>query len=162
MLLCDESQFSKVSDRFSKNLSHRGEQLVDKAGGFDYYLLKTPVNEIYAEDLLMIKREILLALCRKDELKEGLWEKYKEFALPFEEADWHGLPIELAREKQEAAERLSRDRAESTPLKAELRAELIQQLKEGAYDDIDPEVLNEEKSETLGKMLSKAKKWINK
>ncbi len=36
--------------------TERGESLVDKHKGLDLYLLETPVNEVYAVDLLKLKR----------------------------------------------------------------------------------------------------------
>ena len=39
---------------------------MDEANGFDNYILKTAVNEIYAWKLLKLKREMLLKLCDKN------------------------------------------------------------------------------------------------
>jgi len=44
--------------------TERGEWLVDKHFGLDFYLLETPVNEVYATGLLQMKRCMLLALVR--------------------------------------------------------------------------------------------------
>ena len=67
--------------------------------GLDYYLLETPVNEVYATNLLKLKRCILLAMARETlypddpvRRKEVL-DKYEKFRMPEEIADWHGLPI---------------------------------------------------------------------
>jgi hypothetical protein len=126
--------------------THRGESLVDRHNGLDFYLLETPVNEIYALGLLRLKREILIALAKETlhpndaGKKTELLAKYKRFILPLEEADWHGLSINQAREKQWHLEALDRD-ATNTPLKAEFRRELVGMLKSGSLDDIDPQLL---------------------
>ena len=83
----------------------RGEWLVNVHNGFDSYLLENPVNEVFAINLLKIKREILLSLvrqtlCPEDEVKrKELLDKYERFIIPEEEADWHGLPLIEARHK---------------------------------------------------------------
>ncbi len=160
--------FSEVLDKhFELVATERGEFLVDQSGGLDYYLLTTPVNEIYAKKLLLIKREILLHLALPEERiaadkRDEVMKKFGKFAIPKEEADWHGLPIELAREKQEATERLEQEDIESTPAKAEFRAELIQALREGAYDDLDPEILfGETKGETVSSLAGKVSDFFS-
>ena len=53
----------------------RGRRLVDQHNGFDSYLLETPVNEVYAWDLLKIKREILLKLA---DPQSDIQDEYRE------------------------------------------------------------------------------------
>ena len=115
---------------------------MDKHNGFDRYLLETPVNEVYANMLLKVKREILLALAKKTARPEVL-ESYSSFTIPEEEADWHGLRIQEAREKQWYIESLERDRR-MVPKKHEYRKELHGMLKAGYLDDLDPKLLYEE------------------
>ena len=43
-------------------MTARGQRLIDESYGLDYYLLKTPVNEVYSHLGMKIKREILLTL----------------------------------------------------------------------------------------------------
>jgi len=146
--------------------TERGESLVHDAGGFDKYLLDTPVNEIYAWKLLRIKREILLALSKGDyyednEEKKGLIEKkFGHHACDLEVADWHGLSIHEAREKQLTLEGLAIQESK-IPKKDLYRREMVEMLKEGYLDDIDPDVLLADQGYqkgTLGETFEKIKK----
>ena len=51
--------------------------LVDEAYGFDNYIMKTEVNEIYAWKLLKLKREMLLKLVDKDNFA-GIYLYFKQ------------------------------------------------------------------------------------
>ena len=74
-------------------MTNRAQRLIDESYGLDFYLLKTPVNEIYSHLALKIKREILLTLARNQKsLSEELRSKYEAYSLPEEVALWHGLP----------------------------------------------------------------------
>ena len=79
---------------------------VDESKGLDNYLLQTPVNEIYAWRLLKLKRELLLELTDKENFttrqqrrrsggQEDIYEKYAEFVVPHEQADWTGLTLRV-------------------------------------------------------------------
>jgi hypothetical protein len=78
---------------------------VDEQKGLDNYLLRTPVNEIYAWRLLRLKRELLLQLTDRENFSRynrqrggvDLYEKYSEFAVPHEQADWTGLTMRVSR-----------------------------------------------------------------
>merc|ERR1711892_60763 len=80
-------------------MTKRGARLVDEANGFDSYLLKTPVNEVYATGLLKIKRELLLQLSDRNNFVErspgnsAIYDKFSGFSVTQEEADWHGLTL---------------------------------------------------------------------
>ena len=54
-------------------MTARGQRLIDESFGLDYYLLKTPVNEVYSLLGMKIKREILLRLT--DAVESGKNEK---------------------------------------------------------------------------------------
>ena len=125
------------------------------------YLLETPVNEVYARDLLMIKRAILLALARGTHSpgdpgrKREIDDKYMRFGVPEEEADWHGLPLIQARDKVEAEERLALERSR-VPKKHEYRRELVEMLREGYLEDVDPAILyadDDEKKTTVSSAI---------
>jgi hypothetical protein len=60
--------------------------------------------------------------------------------LPRVEADWHGLSFNEACHKQLVLERIQVDK-EIVPLKKEYRADLLDNLKKGNTDDIDPDIL---------------------
>jgi len=114
-------------------VTKRGVQLVDQASGFDNYLLKTPVNEVYATGLLRIKRELLLALASPQKLASSIVEKYASHAVSFEEADWHGLTLEEAKEKQQAIEEQQK-RDQTIPDKLRFRRIMLHQLRQGELD----------------------------
>ena len=112
----------------------RGIKLVDEAGGFDHYLLNTPVNEVYATGLLRLKRELLLALADKENFttKHGgnpdVFEKYQKYAVSHDEADWHGLSFVEAMRKQAKIAALDAEKS-ITPDKVKFRQD-HQQLQE--------------------------------
>ena len=112
-------------------MTKRGVRLVDEAGGFDSYLLSTPVNEVYATGLLRIKRELLLTLATPDRLPGSLEQKYQSFVVPWEVADWHGLTYEEAKVKQAVIEERARDAASRMPDKLVFRKQLLEELKSG-------------------------------
>ncbi len=108
--------------------------------------------------------EFALISYRQDSSKRSeLMSKYERFAMPMEEADWHGLSIDGnnidlsvftiflplqfnssidAREKQWQIEALHRDSPANTePMKVAYRKELVQMLKEGYMDEVDPAIL---------------------
>jgi len=144
------------SEILNKNIdmvcTKRGIRLVDECAGFDYYLLTTPVNEVYATGLLRIKRELLLALVDKDKFttkaggSSAIYEKYQQWAVSAEEADWHGLTMSEARRKQALIETKQRE-LEVVPDKIKYREELVEMLRSGKMDDMDLE-LAEENSES--------------
>ena len=72
------------------------QRLINENHGLDYYLLKTPVNDIYSRLGLKLKREILLCLAKKgseeQQLSDNIYSKYEAFKVPEEVALWHGLP----------------------------------------------------------------------
>ena len=86
--------FSEVLNKHIKvTMTKRAQNLIDESYGLDYYLLKTPVNEIYSHVGLKLKREILLALVRNTEMiPSEIYLKYEPYKLPEEVALWHGLP----------------------------------------------------------------------
>ena len=149
-----------------KTMALAGLDVIDHRAWHPRGINTTLVNEIYAKKLLMIKRQLLKALAEPEkflpqEKRSEILRKFGDFAISAEEADWHGLPIELAREKQEALERLEDEKIENTPLKAEFRAELVSMLKEGAYQDLDADLLSED-TETVGGFFNKAKNYFKK
>merc|ERR1719495_1125916 len=101
-------------------VTKRGVRLVDEAAGFDSYLLSTPVNEVYATGLLRLKRELLLALAQPGLLPDSVQRKYEKFRLSFDEADWHGLTMREARK---------------IPDKVVFRKQLVEELREGRFEE---------------------------
>lgn len=118
----------------------RGLRLVDEARGLDSYLLSTPVNEVFATKLLRLKRELLLRLADKENFstraggRPETFAKFEQFALAQEEADWHGLTLTEAKQKQSL---LERRQAEDTnvPDKLTFRRKMVEQLRSGEYEE---------------------------
>jgi len=121
-------------------VTKRGLRLVDEAAGLDNYLLSTPVNEIYATGLLRIKRELLLSLSQPDKLRSSVYHKYQRFSLPWDEADWHGLTLEEAKEKQAAIEEMEK-LSQQIPDKVKFRKELVEMLQSGELEQEEEELI---------------------
>ena len=137
----------------------RGIKLVDEAGGFDHYLLSTPVNEVYATGLLRLKRELLLSLADKENFANKLggnpdvFEKYQKYAVSHEEADWHGLSFVEAMRKQAKIAALEAERS-VTPDKMKFRQELVQLLKSGKAEEMEMIDLESESGESWSNKMS--------
>ena len=143
----------------------RGIKLVDEAGGFDRYLLNTPVNEVYATGLLRLKRELLLALADKENFttkhggKPEVFEKYQKYAVSYDEADWHGLSFVEAMRKQ--AKIADHDAEKSIiPDKDKFRRELVQMLRSGKADDMEMVDLEAESGDSWSNPISGFKKLL--
>jgi len=127
-------------------MTERAIKLVDEAEGFDNYILKTPVNEIYAWKLLKLKREMLLQLCSKDNFagraaagQIDVYEKYNEFIVNDEQADWTGLTLQEAIKKQIIIENIKRESGK-VQMKMKYRKELIQHLQDGGAEELEYEL----------------------
>lgn len=101
--------WSEVLEReITTTVSARTLRLIDEAFGFDNYILKTPEFELCSTFGATLKREMLLRLLNKDnkmyvsdpETREKVYERYKEFMMPKEEAEWIGLSLREAMKKQ--------------------------------------------------------------
>jgi len=136
-------------------MTKRAQRLIDEAYGLDFYLLKTPVNEIYSHLGLRIKREILLRLSRaattgghsefdSSSKFDKVLSKYRDFVVPHEVADWHGLPWLDAVDKLLEEERLADEMQANRPLKQNFRTELLDLLAKGDLDLIDPTILDDQ------------------
>ncbi|XP_016157294.1 PREDICTED: 39S ribosomal protein L28, mitochondrial [Ficedula albicollis] len=107
--------------------------LIDAAFGFDFYILKTPKADMCSKLGMDLKRTMLLRLARRDPQlhpndparREAIYDKYKEFVIPEEEAEWVGLSLEEAIEKQRLLEK-----KDPVPLFKVYAEELVSQLKE--------------------------------
>lgn len=149
--------YSEVLDvHLDMVMTMRGARLVDEAKGFDNYILTTPVNEVYALRLLKLKREILLALCDKDnfsskahKLGPRIYEKYQQFIVPKEVADWTGLALHEAKKKQMILNSMVREK-NIVPDKLKYRQELLHLLRSGYLDDVDFELLDDTQEERGG------------
>lgn len=105
--------YSEILDhKFTITVTPRTLDLIDAAFGFDFYILKTPKEDLNSKVGMELKRAMLLRLARKDQdlyphdsvKKEKVYNKYKNFEIPEEEAEWVGLSLEEAVEKQRQLE----------------------------------------------------------
>ncbi|KAM9733113.1 large ribosomal subunit protein bL28m [Menidia menidia] len=105
--------YSEILDhKFSITVTGRTLDLIDAAFGFDFYILKTPKDDLNSKLGMDLKRAMLLRLARKDKelypddpvKRERVYGKYKQFEIPEEEAEWVGLSLEEAMEKQRQLE----------------------------------------------------------
>lgn len=141
--------YSEILDKYMEIImTNRAQRLIDEAYGLDNYLLETKVNEIYSHLGMKLKRELLLTLANPDQelypadaaKRSDLLDKYKDYVMPLEEADWHGLPFNQAVQKQFVLDRME-DEENVGPLKLKYRQELVDMLKAGYLDDVDPNIL---------------------
>lgn len=101
-----------LNHKFTITVTARTLDLIDADYGFDFYILKTPKVDLCSNLGMNLKRAMLLRLARKDtELypddpvkRDQVYSKYKEFEIPEEEAEWVGLTLEEAVEKQRQLE----------------------------------------------------------
>ncbi|KAI6076690.1 39S ribosomal protein L28, mitochondrial [Aix galericulata] len=95
----------------------------------------TPKADLGSKLGMDLKRTMLLRLARRDPKlhpddparREAIYDKYKEFVIPEEEAEWVGLSLEEAIEKQRLLEK-----KDPVPLFKVYAEELVNQLKEKA------------------------------
>ncbi|KAM8767969.1 large ribosomal subunit protein bL28m isoform 1-T4 [Acanthopagrus schlegelii] len=106
--------YSEILDhKFTIEVTARTLDLIDAAYGFDFYILKTPKEDLNSKLGMDLKRAMLLRLAHKDKelypddpvKREKVYNKYKQhFEIPEEEAEWIGLNLEEAVEKQRQLE----------------------------------------------------------
>ena len=135
---------SEILDKHIEVLmTERASRLIDEAFGLDNYLLKTKVNELYSHFGLKLKRELLLTLanpeeelCVNDAAKRNeMLDKYADFVLPHEEADWHGLSLTEALHKQHTLDRLEEEQSVK-PKKEEYREKMLHYIETGDHHEL--------------------------
>ncbi|XP_034723507.1 39S ribosomal protein L28, mitochondrial isoform X2 [Etheostoma cragini] len=124
--------YSEILDhKFTITVTPRTLDLIDAAFGFDFYILSTSKEDLNSKLGVDLKRAMLLRLARREtELypsdpvkREKVYNKYKQFEIPEEEAEWLGLSLEEAVEKQRQLER-----KEPEPLFKACVEELVKEL----------------------------------
>ncbi|KYO44564.1 large ribosomal subunit protein bL28m [Alligator mississippiensis] len=132
--LFEREFYSEILDRkLTITVTMRTLDLIDAAYGFDFYILKTSKADMCSKLGMDLKRTMLLRLARKDPnlhpndptKREAIYNKYSEFVIPEEEAEWVGLSLQEAVEKQRLLEK-----KDSIPLFKVYTEELVQQLRE--------------------------------
>ncbi|XP_063061479.1 39S ribosomal protein L28, mitochondrial [Engraulis encrasicolus] len=103
--------YSEILDqKFNIAVTARTLDLIDAAYGFDFYILKTPKQDLNSKLGMDLKRAMLLRLAEKSlypedpARQEQVYQRYKQFEIPREEAEWVGLSLEEAVEKQRVLE----------------------------------------------------------
>ncbi|KAF2362995.1 L28p-like [Trinorchestia longiramus] len=136
--------YSEILDKYMELVvTERALNLIDKHYGLDSYLLKTPYADINSALGFKLKKEMLLALVKQTlypndpEMKKEITEKYKEFIIPVEEADWIGLTLDEAVKRQKKLE----EAVEPVALKYDFRAQLVQYLQENPQQSSDTETV---------------------
>ncbi|KAM7333181.1 hypothetical protein ACRRTK_006501 [Alexandromys fortis] len=127
--------YSEILDKkFTVTVTMRTLDLIDEAYGFDFYILKAS-RDLCSKFGMDLKRGMLLRLARQDpqlhpddpERRLAIYEKYKSFVIPEAEAEWVGLTLEEAVEKQRLLEE-----KDPVPLFKVYVEELVQRLQEQA------------------------------
>uniref|UniRef100_A0A5S6QW95 Large ribosomal subunit protein bL28m n=1 Tax=Trichuris muris TaxID=70415 RepID=A0A5S6QW95_TRIMR len=109
--LMDRVLYSEILDKYMRvTVTQRTMGQIDKYYGLDFYLLQTPEPDLHSKLGCNLKRQLLLALARKqfgDRMKsEEIIEKYAQFIIPEEEAEWIGLDLNEACRKLQQREQL--------------------------------------------------------
>lgn len=137
--LFERDLYSEILDTtFAVTVTARTLDLIDAAFGFDFYILKTPPEDLRSKFGMDLKRGMLLRLARQDPRlhpddparRAAVYAKYQEFAIPEAEAEWVGLTLEEALEKQ----RLLEEKA-PTPLFQVYADELVRALQRQALSE---------------------------
>ncbi|XP_043114083.1 39S ribosomal protein L28, mitochondrial [Puntigrus tetrazona] len=124
--------YSEILDQtFTVTITARTLDLIDAAVGFDFYILKTPKQDLNSKFGMDLKRAMLLRLARKDKdlypddpsRRDKIYKRYKQFEIPEEEAEWVGLSLEEAVEKQRLLEK-----KDPEPLHKSLVKKLVEEL----------------------------------
>uniref|UniRef100_A0A0B6ZHV8 Large ribosomal subunit protein bL28m n=1 Tax=Arion vulgaris TaxID=1028688 RepID=A0A0B6ZHV8_9EUPU len=126
--------YSEILDRWmSVSVTKRAQFLIDESFGLDRYILETHEVDLYSQFGMKLKREMLLALARKsmypdDPVKrDKVYNRYKEYVIPEEEAEWVGLNIEEAVEK---AKKFEEETNKPVALKDVYLVHLVKKLQE--------------------------------
>uniref|UniRef100_A0A0N5BC79 Large ribosomal subunit protein bL28m n=1 Tax=Strongyloides papillosus TaxID=174720 RepID=A0A0N5BC79_STREA len=144
--------YSEVLNKYMKlTVTESALRQIDDAFGLDFYLLKTNDLDLHSKLALKLKREILITLAKEnyfegdEERKNYIKEKYKDFKMPLEEAEWVGLDLNEACIKLQDIE----DDDLPIPLKYRFEKELVDDIKSGK---VSPEA--EEKAIESGQSKS--------
>uniref|UniRef100_A0AC35U134 39S ribosomal protein L28, mitochondrial n=1 Tax=Rhabditophanes sp. KR3021 TaxID=114890 RepID=A0AC35U134_9BILA len=149
--------YSEVLDKHLKVTVTEGAlRQIDEAFGLDYYLLGTPDLDLASKLALKLKRHILISLAREDFYSEDevkkkyIIQKYSDFKMPLEEAEWIGLDLNEACRKLQDLE----DSLVPLPLKYRFEQELVNDLKKGvASTDLDEDYEQKPTKSVFGEKL---------
>ncbi|XP_039526316.1 39S ribosomal protein L28, mitochondrial isoform X1 [Pimephales promelas] len=138
--LFNRELYSEILDqKFTVTVTSRTLDLIDAAFGFDFYILKTPKQDLNSKFGMDLKRAMLLRLARKDtdlfpddpSRREKIYNRYKQqFEIAEEEAEWVGLSLEEAVEKQRLLEKKDPEPLHKSLVKQFLEELTIKKLSE--------------------------------
>ena len=136
---------SEILDRYlAVTVTMRTLDLIDDAFGFDSYILKTHELDMKSTLGMTLKREMLLVLARKSfypddtEKRDRIYEKYKQFVIAEDEAEWVGLTLHEAERKQHELEEAELQ-TNTRPLKHIYAEELAVKLKTKSIEEMSKE-----------------------
>lgn len=142
--------YSEILDKYmSITCTERTLTLVDEMKGFDNYILKTTPCNLKSQLGMDLKRKMILTLIRREmypddpDKQQEIYEKYKEFVIPENEAEWLGLSLSAAFRKQQEIDKI---KEKCPPLKMQYRLQLINQLKESQNDELKRKELENTRS----------------
>lgn len=99
---------SEILDKWFKvPCTSRALDLIDENFGLDYYILKTHERDLNSKLAMDLRRKMLLQLCddvenpKLPKNRRKILNRYREFMIPRQEAEWVGLSIKEALEKAE-------------------------------------------------------------
>ncbi|XP_045202986.1 39S ribosomal protein L28, mitochondrial-like [Mercenaria mercenaria] len=162
--------YSEILDKwFQIPCTNRAMDLIDEAFGLDYYILKNHERDLNSKLAMDLKRKMLLQLCKDAENSKltaerlKVFNRYKEFMIPEEEAEWVGLSIKEALEKAEA-----KTEAESLPpLKVLIEDQFLKELadyneaeKEGKHGEGESELGMKKMTQQLNTSKQASKNWL--
>lgn len=134
--------YSEILDQYyALTCTRRTLELIEDAKGFDNYILKTHEVDLKSDIGMQLKREMLIRLAKKEaelypedkQKQEIIYNRYKEFVIPLEEAEWVGLKPWEAVNKQKKIEEVNQ-RKEIIPLKQVFAEETIEKLSSVDFD----------------------------
>lgn len=80
-------------------VTKRTLELIDHYHGLDSYILSTRDQDLHSKLGVSLKHKMMVALAKQDyhhqdeTKRKYVTEKYKNFVMPLEEAEWHGLSV---------------------------------------------------------------------
>lgn len=152
--------YSEILNKYMQvTVTERTLRLIDENYGFDNYILKTPVQDLKSQLALSLRRKMLLALANKEkyhkdeEKNKEVFSKYEKYMIPKEEAEWFGLTLREAIQKQRLIE--FEQSLTPVPLKHQLRLKLLEELEK--KDELGHEGEGDEATEE-----SSSRSWISR
>lgn len=152
--------YTEILDKYyALTCTRRTLSLIEEAQGFDNYILKTHEVDLKSDIGMQLKREMLIALAKKetdlypdDKVKqETIYKRYKNFVMPLEEAEWVGLkPWEaMVKQKKIEAENVQNS---IRPLKEAFIQETLDRLKSGEDIALTPSIEDSKSKGIYAKM----------